>query len=217
MEMNQQKLHYLIWFAKAYAKKLSLVGLFGLFLVLASLVFYATKVLEVKRNIQQVKVEQLAQSKINHSTRLQSDADLPQNAAEEAAKFYSRFPTLEALPKILNELNNIAVNQGIAIDIGDYKYDAVKSLHTVNQRSSNQPPASKNALNQNSGTPRDLSKYEIIFPITGKYSQIRAFIAESLQKFPEIALLELQIVRNESTSVQVEANLSLAIYVKGAK
>jgi len=197
MEMNQLNLHYLIWLGKTFAKNLGMWGLVGLFLVLASATFYAVKVTEVAQNIQLENIDLINEAKKSNDFNQQVNHETPQNTAEEVAQFYGRFPTLEALPKILEELNVIAKKQGIEIDVGDYKLNELKNSQISN--------------------PRDLTKYEIIFPLQGKYGQIRTFVAESLQKFPEIALMDLQITRDGSTNPQVEAILVFAVYVKVAK
>lgn len=195
--MNQLKLHYLIWVSKAFAKNIGVWGLFGLFLVLASATFYAVKVLEVKQNIEVAHIDLTNVTRNNLEANQSDNSAMPHNAEEEVTQFYSRFPTLDALPKILAELNVIAKKQGIEIEVGDYKLNELKASEKSN--------------------PRDLTKYEIVFPLQGKYGQIRAFVSESLQKFPEIALMDLQIARDGSTNPQVEASLVFAVYVKVAK
>jgi len=195
--MNQLNLHYLIWHAKTSAKSLGVWGLLGLFLLLASITFYFIKVGEVKHNIQLAKIEQQNQVKKNDAINNQHENEAPLNAAEEVAQFYSRFPSMEELPKILSELNQIAKNQGIEIDVGDYRLNAIKSSSSTH--------------------PRELTKYDVTFPLQGKYSQIRAFIAETLEKFPEIALMDLQVIREGTTTSSVEATIVFAVYVKVTK
>lgn len=177
------------------AKKLGAWGLLGLFLVIASLVFYAINIPKAKQKIELVKAEQLNQSRKQRAQDRNADQPTVQNAEEEVDAFYSRFPTVEALPKILAELNQIANKQGILLSIGDYRYKEVKTKRKTNARA--------------------LTKYKIVFPVEGQYTNIRGFVSKALKAFPEMALMDLQVVRDDSNSRAVAARLEFVVFVKG--
>lgn len=175
-------------------KKLGMWGLLGVFLVIASLVFYAINIPKAKQKIALVKAEQLNQSTKQHAQHDEQTAEL-QNPEEEVSAFYNRFPTVEALPTILAKLNKIASKQSILLSIGDYRYKEVKAKKKTNTR--------------------ELTQYKIVFPVEGQYTNIRQFVSESLKAFPEMALMDLQVVRDDSNSRLVAARLAFVVFVKG--
>jgi len=51
--------------------------------------------------------------------------------------------------------------------------------------------------------------------VNGKYTQIRQFIADILQKLPALALSDLQIKRENSLSPTVEARMVFVLFLQG--
>ncbi len=189
--MNGQ---YLYWGLTAIAKKLGLLGLIALCLVIASLVFYAIKIPQIKADIANVKMQQADQVKKQAAKVNAIEKPTERSQAEEVDMFYSRFPKVEELPDVIAQLYSIAVQQNIALNIGDYRY---KSLKAKNQH--------KHALN----------KYEIVLPVEGQYTNIRKFVSQSLKALPEMALIDLQIVREDKATREVSARLVFVVFVKG--
>jgi Tfp pilus assembly protein PilO len=185
---------YFYWWLSTIAKKLGMWGLLGLFLVIASLVFYAINIPKAKQKIAMVKTEQVNQTK-QHAQERNADQPTVQNAEEEVDAFYRRFPTVDALPTILAKLNHIANKQSILLSIGDYRYKEVKAKKKTNTR--------------------ELTNYKIVFPVEGPYTNIRRFVSDALKAFPEMALMDFQVVRDDSNSRMVAARLEFVVFVKG--
>jgi hypothetical protein len=59
-------------------------------------------------------------------------------------------------------------------------------------------------------------RYQISFPVTGPYPQIRAFIDETLAKMPAVALSDLSLERKSIADGSVEAQLGLTVYTRSA-
>ncbi|MDX1915664.1 MAG: type 4a pilus biogenesis protein PilO [Methylophilus sp.] len=193
--MNQINITYLYWFAAHSAKKLGIWGIIGLALIIASALFYVTKISQLDQLTQALVLEhQTAQSHDIHEIEAPKEPPV-QDTAQEIATFYERFPVATHLPEILAQINQLASKQKVELNSGDYKLNKVK-------------PSSSTQV-------RTLTKYEITFPVKGQYTKIRAFIAEVLQKQPAIALADIQIRRENTLSPSVEARLVLVLFVKG--
>lgn len=185
----------LLWIFTNIAKKLGIWGLIGLFLLVVSVIVYCLKAPQISQQIRALQVEQTAL--IAHQSKGASRAQQPvvENTEQEVTKFYARFPSAKALPTVLATLNNMAKKQNIELIVGDYKFSEVKTKQREHVKA--------------------LTKYQIVFPVQGSYSSIRQFVAQSLKALPEIALIDLQIVRETSTSAMVDARLEFVAYVKG--
>jgi hypothetical protein len=91
---------------------------------------------------------------------------------------------------------NISNQHKIALNSGDYKFNKV---------------IEKNELGD-----KKLTKYEVILPIKGQYPQIRGFINAVLQQIPSLALLDMQLRRENSVNPTIDAKLVFIIFVKSA-
>lgn len=193
--MNNSKLQYAYWALAYYAKKIGAWGLVALGLVLMSLFFYTTKIpeLEVLINETEVAKNELA-NKITSENEIIVESTRQTNL-EELNRFYRIFPKAEALPQALATIYKVANQQKLALNNGDYKFNKVKDSNTSNDKK--------------------LTKYEIVLPIKGQYLQIENFISEVLQQLPALALVDMQIRRENSLNQNVEARLVFVIFVKG--
>ena len=81
---------------------------------------------------------------------------------------------------------------------GDYKLTQIKPT-----------PANSN--------PGQLSRYEIVLPVTGQYCQIRQFITQVLYQTPALALSEMQIKRENTLRPTVEARLVFVLMLQGGQ
>ncbi len=197
--MAQFNLHYWLWQSRQIAKKLGLFGLLGLAIALGCGLFYAGKITPINDKILQHN-ESIQQVKLNNAE--QKNLSIPINNVpqqitnDDITKFYARFPNGASLPKWLSLLNETAVKQGLLLNRGDYKLTQIKST-------------------QIKANPGQLSRYEIVLPVTGRYSQIRQFIAQVLYQMPALALSEMQIKRENTLRPTVEARLVFVLMLQG--
>jgi hypothetical protein len=191
MRINPMKnidLNYIYWRLGRVAKSLTVWGLLGLAIALVSLAFYLTKVAKIDREIQ------LAQSQLEHrpiqlEEPTEKQTHSTQTSAAEVMFFYKIFPAGDSLPKWLSMIEISALKQHLVLNRGDYKLTQTKQ--------------------------GQISSYEIVLPVSGKYIEIRQFIAEVLQKLPALALSDLQIKRENSLSPTVEARLVFQLFLQG--
>ena len=199
-------LHYWLWQSQQIVKKLGLFGLLGLAITLSCGVFYASKIIPINDQILEYN-ESIQQAKLNNAE--QKNLSIPINNVpqqitnDDITKFYARFPDGASLPKWLNLINETAVKQGLLLNRGDYKLTQIKSTQTKST--------------QIKPNPGQLSRYEIVLPVTGQYSQIRQFIAQVLYQMPALALSEMQIKRENTLSPKVEARLVFVLMLQGGQ
>jgi hypothetical protein len=195
MVMNNSKLHIVYWNIAYYAKKIGTWGLIGLGLTLLSLFFYTTETSKIEAQIKESLAEK---EEIAANINYKNDDNVeftPQTNFEEINRFYQIFPKPEALPQALATIYQVANKQKLALNNGDYKFNKLKD--------------------NNKSFERKLTKYEIVLPIKGQYLQIQTFISEVLLQLPALALIDLQIRRENSLKQDVEARLVFVIFVRG--
>lgn len=122
-----------------------------------------------------------------------------ETSEQDIQRFYAQFPNGESLPKWLRLIDENAVKQHLVLNRGDYKLTQIKSQKPTPAQSTKHP----------------LSRYEIVLPVTGQYTQIRQFIAQVLYDLPALALSELHIKRENAQSPNVEARLIFVLLLKG--
>lgn len=199
-------LHYWLWQSQQIVKKLGLFGLLGLAIALGCALFYASKIIPINNQILEYN-ESIQQAKLSNSE--QKNLSIPiknvpqQITNDDITKFYARFPDGVSLPTWLSLISETAVKQGLLLNRGDYKLTQIKST-----------PANSSPANSNPG---QLSRYEIVLPVTGQYSQIRQFIAQVLYQMPALALSEMQIKRENTLRPTVEARLVFVLMLQGGQ
>ena len=97
-------------------------------------------------------------------------------------------PARTDMPAILRQLFNKATQARLAVDTGKYEINATKSSGVV--------------------------RYQIAFPVTGPYPQIRAFIDATLATMPAVALSDLVLERKSIADGNVEAQIRMTVYTR---
>jgi Tfp pilus assembly protein PilO len=95
-------------------------------------------------------------------------------------------PARTDMPAILRQLFNKATQARLAVDSGKYEINAMGSGGVV--------------------------RYQIAFPVTGPYPQIRSFINATLATMPALALSDLVLDRKSLADGNVEAQIRMTVY-----
>jgi hypothetical protein len=98
----------------------------------------------------------------------------------------SRLPAGTDVPAMLRQLFSTATQAKLAVDTGRYEVNTTKGSSVV--------------------------RYEVSFPVTGPYPQIRSFIDSTLTKMPVVALSGLLVERKAISEGEVEAQIRMTIY-----
>ena len=106
---------------------------------------------------------------------------------EQLTEFYKYFPAEKNAPKWLEKLDEVAEQNGLSLNEGEYKVTQDK----VGQ----------------------LIRLRIAFPVQGKYPQIREFLASLSKEIPPIALENIQFGRNNIVDATVEAKVKMVLYL----
>lgn len=189
-------MHVISWHLIKAAERIGILGIVGLCLLLLSLIFYQfqSQPLVHENYLQSVLLSELEQKK-NDQSQI-AIAPLPSvNMAGEVDRFYARFPNTQSLPSLLEQIDAEALRQSLKLDRGDYKLNKVKTAKFSN---------AKHAI----------ARYEIIFPLTGHYQQIRKFVNLMLAKMPMLAVSDIHISRDTINSTSVEARLILVLFLQ---
>jgi hypothetical protein len=108
--------------------------------------------------------------------------------AEELALFYDFFPKLDTLNTQLRTVHQLASDEEVAIEHVDYK------------------------LSRIAGTP--LWRYQMIFPLTTDYANLRRYAASVLKALPNAALEDIELQRPDADSDMLDAKISFALYFR---
>lgn len=184
----------LLWWVNTQSKKLGLWGLLGLLLLVLCAFIYWVKVPEILADIAAAEQAQANLDQQREANIQKQAQDPAKQDAQAAAVFYKRFKGLKAVPELLKQLHKLAKRNGLTLEIGDYRYQKAKSKRNENGQL--------------------LTQYKMIFPVEGRYTNIRKFIEAALAERPEMALLDLQVVREDRHTNTVAARLVFAVYVK---
>ena len=101
--------------------------------------------------------------------------------------FYEFFPSFDSSPYWVRELVRVAQRQNVEINSSDFKLTFERDWR--------------------------LSRYEIIMPVRGRYSQIRGFMAEALEAVPNMAITGFIIKRDNVQSTQLDMRLEISLYL----
>ena len=188
------------WYAMRLAKLLGAWGLLGVGLLCASLLMCGTAIstLDEETAAMQTALTQkpLKLSQIDTTALPATPPATALPTAQTLQQLYQAFPFESSLPRLLAQLNQMASQQHLVLNSGDYRLKKVKQTRKTSDA--------------------QLVQYEIVFPIKGRYLAIRLFVAEALARLPTLAIDTLQISRENTLSPEVEARLVLVLFVKEA-
>lgn len=105
--------------------------------------------------------------------------------------FYAFFPNIDSSPFWIKELVQVAATSDVEINGSEYRM-----VRDPGWR---------------------LARYEMMLPVRGKYSQVRAFIAHALRVVPAMALVDVAIKREGVESELLEASLKFNLYLSEGK
>lgn len=183
---------YIYWLGRRMLSAIGLLGLLGIACLLASIIF-VTNSIALKHDLESQQTL-LAEKQLQAEQPIAEQvANTPQDQQAELSAFYDEFPNKSDLSSSLLLLKQKSTQHKVPLNQGRYKYTLV----------SNNTHASQ------------FAKYEIKFPISGRYVNIRAFIDDVLLQLPTLALQEVHLQREAVTDKTIDADLGLVLFVKG--
>ena len=203
MKLNIQ---YAAWLVNQVIKKLGVFGMLGLVIALGCCLFYVTQILPQQNKIQEL-VSQLQLVNASQNSQINSKQNSQSNSKQnnvlakqvslaEVEKFYAIFSESASLPNTIDLIRENAQKQKLVLPRGNYKLIQTKISQQANSQT------------------KQLANYEMVFPVTGTYQQIRTFIVQVLYQLPTLALSDLQIKRENTLSPFVDARLTFVLFLQ---
>lgn len=172
--------------------RLGNLGKIGIGLMLATGIYYLLVVMPQETELQKLKdravtLQAQAVSKNTSGDGADSEVGKKMSGDQALQVFYDFFPRIDSSPFWIRELVRVAKKQGVELTSSDYRL-----------------------INDNDAR---LARYEMVLPVKGKYSQIRAFIAEALEAVPAMAISAIAIKRESTASDKLEVRLEINLYM----
>lgn len=184
--MGGQTVKRLLRRIRVLRKSLSREGNIGIVLLGLSLIAYFFLLAPAETRSVKLKHDVMSLSSLVHSTK-NHKLQTPITASDELGAFYHFFPSSTSAPDWLEKIFSAAQKQHLELNEGKYR---VKY--------------------QRAGT---LIRYQIMFPITGNYRQIHAFLASVLSEVPNAALDGVRFERRKIGDTRIEAKIKITIYL----
>ncbi|MDP1557405.1 MAG: hypothetical protein Q8K59_07155 [Nitrosomonas sp.] len=166
--------------------RLGTIGKIGVGLLAVAIVFFLAAVLPQDATIQALK-ERAEIMRVQSPSYQASGPGKKMGDDQALQKFYEFFPRIDSSPFWIRELVLVAKKQGVEINSSDYRL-----VHEKGGR---------------------LTRYEMTLPIRGRYSQVRAFIADALLAVPAMAITGIMIKREDVRTEQLEVRLDIVLYL----
>lgn len=168
--------------------RLGTIGKTGLGLLVVSCLFFLIAVLPQDAALQALKEQaETMQAELQSEAGAESIAGGKLSRDQTLQVFYDFFPRIDSSPFWIRELVRVAKKRGVEISSSEYRL-----IHEKGSR---------------------LTRYEMMLPVRGNYSQIRAFIADALQAVPTMAITGIVMKRENIQSARLEARLEINLYL----
>ncbi len=189
-ELIQRRFNHIMQQLRWQLARLGTAGKIGVGLCVVAGIFFLGAVLPAKKERKMLE-ERAETLQLQAKERLLSgevsavEKQLTNDQALQA--FYEFFPRFDSSPYWIRELVRAAQKQGVEINSSDFKLTLERDWR--------------------------LSRYEIIMPVRGRYSQIRGFMADALEAVPNMAITGFVIKRDNIQSTQLEMRLEISLYL----
>jgi hypothetical protein len=169
--------------------RLGVIGKIGLGLLVVSSIYFFSVVVPQESDLRKLKerAETLQTQALSKQTSGDAESGVKMSGDQALQAFYDFFPRVDSSPFWIRELVRIAQKHGVELSSSEYRL-----------------------VNDNDAR---LARYEMILPVKGKYSQVRAFMATALEAVPAMAISAIAIKRENVTSEKLEVRLEVNLYL----
>ncbi len=169
--------------------RLGVIGKIGLGLLVVSSIYFFLVVVPQESDLRKLKerAETLQTQALSKQTSGDAESGVKMSGDQALQAFYDFFPRVDSSPFWIRELVRIAQKHGVELSSSEYRL-----------------------VNDNDAR---LARYEMILPVKGKYSQVRAFMAAALEAVPAMAISAIAIKRENVTSEKLEVRLEVNLYL----
>ncbi len=169
--------------------RLGVIGKIGLGLLVVSSIYFFSVVVPQESDLRKLKerAETLQTQALSKQTSGDAESGVKMSGDQALQAFYDFFPRVDSSPFWIRELVRIAQKHGVELSSSEYRL-----------------------VNDNDAR---WARYEMILPVKGKYSQVRAFMAAALEAVPAMAISAIAIKRENVTSEKLEVRLEVNLYL----
>jgi hypothetical protein len=169
--------------------RLGVIGKIGLGLLVVSSIYFFSVVVPQESDLRKLKerAETLQTQALSKQTSGDAESGVKMSGDQALQAFYDFFPRVDSSPFWIRELVRIAQKHGVELSSSEYRL-----------------------VNDNDAR---LARYEMVLPVKGKYSQVRAFMAAALEAVPAMAISAIAIRRENVTSEKLEVRLEVNLYL----
>jgi Tfp pilus assembly protein PilO len=175
------------WLLRRLLRRLGLPGMSAILLLLVAAGLMAT-LPPLEEDIARLRQE-LAKAAAQPASRAPLISP-EESLSRELKAFEQGFPQAVDLPSQLEILFGLAEQQGLPVDRGEYVL-----------------------VEKATGATR---RFEVTFPVTGSYQQVRALIDAALRRLPAAALSDLALEREKIGDAKIKATLKFVLFVRKA-
>ena len=181
------------WLGRRLLDQLGWAGLLGCAFVLISIIYLTKSYVlagEVEANQKLLGTKQQLANRAEAHQKTDASVD----SETQLSTLYDVFPNKSDLSASLLVLKQKSTQHQVTLNEGRYKYSLVANHENASH----------------------FSQYEIKFPVTGHYVNIRAFVDDILLQLPTLAIREMHLQREGVADSHISADLSLVLFVRGA-
>lgn len=171
------------WCARRTVEQLGLPGITGLGLLTFCAMFYVANEAPLRKEVQSLQHEAVVMQARSKPTPEQ----VRQQPNRQLEAFYESFPAVKAAPDSLGLLRQTALEQGVALEQGEY--------HLV-----------RNGEDK-------LVRYEISLPVKADYMHLRKFLSRLLADMPHATLESVDFQRQKISDTMLDAQVKLTLFL----
>ena len=170
-----------------FLRRIGVPGWLGLLSLAAALAFLLVEALPAADRLARLSQRQAtAQARLTQQAAEGGTAAL--TPSQQLAAFYRDFPQGAKIPDVLARIHDIADEQKLALELGEY------------------------ALTKAQGG--RLDQFRITLPVKGAYPQVRKFAAEALVALPSLSLESLSLRREKVAEGTVEGRIVFLLFLE---
>lgn len=167
------------------ASGIDMAGVVGIGLAVFAAAVWFSAVLPAGRQLAQLQAQPLQGA--GGGARSDGVRTAALRGAEQLEQFNRKFPAPGDAPELVRKLHDIAAQNSIALDTGEYQM----------------------ARDRDAG----VTRYQITLPLRGTYWQVRLFVAQVLDEIPASALDEISMKRESVSARAVETRVRFTLFL----
>lgn len=185
--MDERLVARTLWTVKHWAANLDVIWLSAISLLAFSIGFYLSSLRPMMEEAHQLRTEVATLDRKRHDKDLGSITELA-SPTRDLKEFYKYLPVEKELPSWLSKIYGVALNNGIAIEKGEYRMAKGKNLK--------------------------VKSYQIRLPIKGTYPQIRGFIYQVLTSITAVSIDNVKFERAVIGEDVLSASIMMTLYIR---